>query len=164
MKGDRESYWYGWQTLTADGLSVATMIAGAGLQSAAVGWVGVGGYFAAAPIVHGVQGRVGVAFGSFGLRAGAPLLGATIGYLAAGPCTASEQGQLFGCIFHGWGEAALGGLIGTTGAIVIDAALLAHGTREVTPLQETGLPKLTSLAPSFDPRTRTTTLGAAGTF
>lgn len=163
-RSDRESYWYGWQTLTADGLSVMTMFAGAAVHSEGVAWVGVGGYFLAAPVVHGVQGRVGVAFGSLGLRVGAPMVGAFIGYAAAGPCSASENAQLFGCLFHGVGEAVVGGLIGATGAVAIDAALLAHGTRQVAPPQESGAPKLTSVGPSFDPRTRTTSLGASGTF
>ena len=161
---DRESYWYGWQTLTADGLSVATMFAGAALHSEGVAWFGVGGYFLGAPVVHVVQGRVGAGFGSLGLRVGAPVVGAIIGYAAAGPCSSSENAQLFGCVFHGWGEAIIGGLIGATGAVALDAALLAHGTRQVAPPQETGIPKLTSIAPSFDPRTRTTSLGASGTF
>jgi hypothetical protein len=164
-KAARETEWYGWQTLTADGLSVATIIAGAGLKSSEVALLGVGGYFVAAPIVHVVQGRVGVAFGSFGLRVAAPMVGGAIGYMAAGPCSASESGKLFGCLFHGWAEAAVGGLIGATSAVALDAALLAHKTREATPPpQESGTPKLTSIAPSFDPRTRTTTLGASGTF
>ena len=159
---ERESYWYGWQTLTADGMSIATMIAGGAARSPTLGYIGLGGYFVAAPIVHGVQGRVGVAFGSFGLRLGAPALGAVIGYAAAGPC--HDQGQFLGCLFHGWAEAAVGGLIGAGAAIALDAALLANGTRLAAPTRETGMPKVTSLAPSFDPRTGAAGMGLGGTF
>ncbi len=159
---ERESYWYGWQTLTADGMSIATMIAGGAAGSPTLGYIGLGGYFVAAPVVHGVQGRVGVAFGSFGLRVGAPALGAVIGYAAAGPCR--DQGQFLGCLFHGWAEAAVGGLVGAGAAIALDAALLANGTRLAAPPRETGMPKVTSLAPSFDPRTGAAGMGVGGTF
>ncbi|HSO41034.1 MAG TPA: hypothetical protein VLT33_51265 [Labilithrix sp.] len=159
-----ESYWYGWQIMIADAASIATMAAGGAMGSSTVGVIGVGGYFVAAPVVHGVQGRTGVAFGSFGLRAGMPMLGGFIGYAAAGSCSADERSAFLGCLFHGWAEAMVGGLIGAAGAIVLDTALLAQGTHKVAQPRETGVPKVTSLAPSFDPRTGAASMGLGGTF
>jgi hypothetical protein len=156
-----ESYWYGWQTLTADGLSIATMMAGGAIKAPGLSYVGAGGLFLGAPIVHFANARVGAGFGSLGLRVGMPTLGAMIGYAAAGPCH-DQSG--FGCIFHGWGEAIVGGLIGMGGAIALDASVLAHGEREVEHPRETGLPRVTSVAPSFDPLSRTASVGMGGTF
>jgi hypothetical protein len=163
----RESndYWYGWQTLLADGGSLATMIAGGTSQSTAIGLVGLGGYFFGAPIVHGVQGRTGAAFASFGLRLGLPTLGAVVGYAAAGPCSASEHNGFFGCSFHGVAEAAVGVLIGAGTAVVLDAAWLARGTRRPEPApRDSAAPRVTAVAPSYDPRTGTTSMGLGGTF
>ncbi len=156
-------YWYGWQTLLADGASVATMVLGGTTQSSAVGLIGLGGYFAGAPIVHGVQGRVGVAFASFGLRLGIPTLGAVVGYAAAGPCSASEHDGFFGCSFHGWAEAGVGALIGAGTAVAIDAAVLAHGKRSAEPEtpRDSVAPRVTGVAPNYDPRTRTASMGLA---
>jgi hypothetical protein len=159
-----EHYWYGWQTLTADGASLAVTLGGIGMNASPVAVVGVGGLYLAAPAVHLAHGRVGVAFGSLGLRMGLPVLGGVIGFAAAAPCSSAESKQFLGCAFHGWGEAAVGGLLGLGAAVVLDAALLAHGTREISEPAESGRPRVTSVAPSFDPVTRTASVGLGGSF
>jgi hypothetical protein len=159
-----ESSWYGWQVMIADAASIAMMGSGLAARNAPIGYLGLGGYLVAAPIVHGAHGRVGVGFASFGLRAGLPMVGAMLGYAAAGSCSREEQEKLLGCFFHGWGEAVAGGLVGAAGAVVIDAALLAHETRPIAQPREDGIPKVTSVSPSYDPRTRSAALGLGGTF
>jgi hypothetical protein len=159
-----ESYWYGWQTLTSDAASISAVGTGIKFETAPLAYLGVAGYYLGAPIVHIAHGRVGVAFASLGLRLGLPSLGGAIGFATAGPCTESERRGFFGCAFHGWNEAAIGGLIGLGAAIAIDSALLAHGKRPVDPPRESGMPRLTSVAPSYDPATRAAAVGVGGTF
>lgn len=161
-----ESYWYGWQTLTVDGASLTTALLGSGTQTAALGYLSLGGLLLGSPIVHFAHGRVGAGFGSLALRGGLPILGGIIGYAAAGSCreNPNTHGFLGDCFLHGFGEMLLGGLLGLAGAIAIDAAVLARGERVVSNPRETGAPRITSLAPSFDPLTRTTSLRMAVTF
>lgn len=63
-----ESHWYGWQTLTADALSVAAIAGGLGLNQPYLGFAGLGGYLLAAPGVHWYHGALGKGFLSLGLR------------------------------------------------------------------------------------------------
>jgi hypothetical protein len=120
--------WYGWQTLTADGASFAvlTMAVALGNQDrsrnsedlAAVAWFGVFGYELAPGIIHFVHRNPGRGFASMGLRLGMPLAGAFLGASAASGCSDG-----FGCEADGIG---LGILLGMSGAIAIDAAVLAY--------------------------------------
>jgi hypothetical protein len=159
-----ESYWYGWQTLTVDAASVAVIGTGIATRSEPVGWLGAGGIYLGAPIVHISHGRVGMAFASLGVRLGLPSAGVAIGYASAGACPEANRQQLFGCVFHGWSEAFAGGLIGLGTAMAIDAALFTHGKRAISPPRESGVPRLTSVAPSYDPSTRSAAFGVGGTF
>jgi hypothetical protein len=150
--------------LTADGASLAMLFTGTETGVSGLGLLGFGGLFIASPIVHGANGRVGPAFASLGLRVAMTFVGGVIGYSAAASCSASERNGAFGCRFDGWGEAIVGSFIGLGGAVALDAAWLAHGQREVAAPRESGMPRVTSLAPSFDPRTRTAAVGLGGRF
>ena len=63
--------WYGWQTLIADGVAIAS--------TPFVPVVGVGVYLTGAPIVHLAHGNGARAGASLGFRLGAPLVGAVGG-------------------------------------------------------------------------------------
>ncbi len=63
-----EESWYGWQTLTADAISIAAVATGIGLETGYIGIPGVGAYLFAAPAVHWYRGAVGRGFISFGIR------------------------------------------------------------------------------------------------
>lgn len=161
-----EAYWYGGQTLAVDGISAAAVLGAVVLPPLAI--AGAGGLVLGAPIVHLVNDRPGAAVVSLALRTALPIGAGVIGYNLAGSCNrnaATESGSFLGpCFLHGWNEAAIGGLVGMGVAIATDATLLARGTRPVTPPADSVAPRVTSLAPSFDPKTRTTSVGVAGTF
>ncbi len=60
--------WYGWQTLIADGGTLAaTYVTGSPI-------VFLGGYALGAPIVHWAHGNVAAGFGSLGVRVVAPIV------------------------------------------------------------------------------------------
>lgn len=129
--------WYGWQTLTADGISTLLFItaasqSGSGDAGEALVWASLLGYEFAPGIVHFAHKNPGRGFASFGIRLGMPLAGAFVGAAAASGCT----GYL--CEADGVG---VGFLLGMGGAIAIDAAVLAYdypesrrGTARVRPV------------------------------
>lgn len=109
-----KKHWYGWQTLIADGASIVTV---------PLGGVGVAGYFLAAPVVHAAHGRWGIAAADVGVRVALPLTGCYVG-----AALSDDRGE-----FAGLGECILGGALGITGAIALDAALFAREDVEVAP-------------------------------
>jgi hypothetical protein len=54
--------------------------------------------------------------------------------------------------------------VGLGSAMVIDASAFAYGKREIAEPRESGLPRVTSVAPSYDPLTRSASLGMGGRF
>jgi hypothetical protein len=121
--------WYGWQTLTADGVSLSLVyaIASANAKSdnASLLLLPLGTYLLVPPIIHLAHERYGAAAGSFGLRLGLPLGGALLGGVLASSGNKSNGG--YGAL----AGAALGMVIGVGGAIAIDAAVLSR--EEVKP-------------------------------
>lgn len=118
--------WYGWQTLVADGTSLAALLVGASLTSqrsssdgAGDTLVGAGllGYVLAPGIVHFAHRNPGRGFASFGLRLGMPLAAAFVGASLASGCNTNL------CESNG---AGIGVLLGMGGAVAIDAALFAY--------------------------------------
>lgn len=119
---DSDRPWYGWQTLTTDGVAVGAMVS-IGLVrdwgvAGALGLVGTSSYLLGAPIIHAAHGRWGAAFGSLGLRTVPILL--SVGIASCG-------------LAHPFGEVsgACAGLIPlavltTLAPIVLDPALLAY--------------------------------------
>ena len=115
--------WYGWQTLTADGISTVLFITGASLAGRrhetgeSLAFASLAGYEFAPGIVHFVHKNPGRGFASFGIRLGMPLAGAFLGAAAASGCSGYECEA---------GGAGAGFLLGMGGAIAIDAAVLAY--------------------------------------
>jgi hypothetical protein len=85
------------------------------------------------PILHGLNRGTSHGFGSWGLRAGIPVVGALVGYAAAGSCDESGEGILGDCFLHGVEEAAIGFAVGIPIAMVVDNALLAGPRTTETP-------------------------------
>jgi hypothetical protein len=82
-----------------------------------------GGYLLGGPAVHAFNGNGRKAIGSLAMRAGFPLLGATLGAAAAeSDCQGSDE------MFCGLGHVAVGMMAGMVTASVIDAAVLAKTT------------------------------------
>ncbi|MEZ4371506.1 MAG: hypothetical protein R3B07_11805 [Polyangiaceae bacterium] len=105
---ETERVWYGWQTLTADGATVAL--------GAATGGAGLVGYFFAVPAIHLAHGRGGAALASLGFRTVLPI---AFAYGAV----AIDDGD------HGYAAPILGAALGVGTAIALDAAWLARETR-----------------------------------
>jgi len=161
-----ESYWYGWQTIAADGASLAIFGLGAGTGASVVSWAGAFGVLFGAPAVHVANGRGDIGVLSLAMRVALPLVGAGIGYAAAGTCHDDPNShELFGnCFLHGFSEAGTGALIGLGSAMILDATALSYGHREITTPRESGALRVTAVAPSYDPVTRTTSIGMGGRF
>ena len=117
--------WYGYQTLIADGASVAAMIGGASFANDRVAerllLAGGLGYVFGGPIVHWMHGNMGPGFGSLGLRVGAPLVGLFWGAVIG--AAADTHGSEADSVAVG---SAIGFLGGMAGAMLVDAALLAY--------------------------------------
>jgi hypothetical protein len=120
--------WYGWQTLTADGISSLVFFAAFGQNAdgsdginETLAWAGLIGYELAPGIVHFAHRSPARAFASFGIRLGMPLAGAFLGGAAISGCSGAD------CQATGIG---VGFLLGMGGAIALDAALLAYESQE----------------------------------
>lgn len=120
------SRWYGWQTLAADGMSLALTVgaialAGSGGEepSSALGWGALGTYVLGAPILHFVHENPGRGFASLGMRVVGPIALGVIG--AAAEDCANHGGE-----FCGVGGAVVGATMGIVAAITIDAAVFAY--------------------------------------
>ncbi|HKY40907.1 MAG TPA: hypothetical protein VJN18_33460 [Polyangiaceae bacterium] len=120
LEGERpepKRRWYGGQTLAADGISLGVLVLGAANENFA--YVGVGGLFLAAPIVHFGHGNVGRGFLSLGMRVALPIGGAALGSASEGCGGGGEQD------FCGLAGAAIGLLVGGVAAIALDSAVVA---------------------------------------
>lgn len=142
--------WYGWQTLIADGASLAFALAGSqensnrsSDNSEVLLGLGAAGFALGAPIIHWSHGHVGKGFLSLGLRVGTPLVAYKL---------LSD-----GLEHEGEGRFALGLLLllgWIPASISIDAAVIA---RENVPAKVT-------LTPLLAPTRGGGTLGLGGTF
>lgn len=137
------SRWYGWQTLTADGVSLAAILVGAALDERRSGkdefvWLGILGYELAPGFVHFAHRHVGRGFASFGIRLGMPLAGVFLGASLASGCNTNL------CEATG---AGVGALLGMGGAIAIDAALFAYDDPKRAAARRVGLVPLVSVTP-----------------
>ena len=132
--------WYGWQTLTTDAAALTFLLSGAAMSDSSDGTAEAFAITSAAtfvfggPIVHATHENWGRAFGSLGLRVGAPVAGAFLG-AALENCSGGD--------FCGASGAAVGFLAGIGAAIAIDAAALARETVQeeepaLTPVVSTG--------------------------
>ncbi len=124
--------WYGWQTLTMDGVAVMSggILAKAGYDNA--GWVWVGTYAFGPPVVHALHGHVGIAFADLGIRVVLPTL-TTLAGAAIGCSGGSNDDDGFGNLASCVTGVAVGFLVGYAGAIAVDAAVLARETVPVDP-------------------------------
>jgi hypothetical protein len=125
--------WYGWQTLTLDGVAIASgaILAKGGFDGA--GWVWIGTYAFGPPVVHALHGRIGIAFADLGIRVGAPvvttLIGGAIGCSGGSSNNGDDIGDAAACATG----LVLGFLVGYAGAIAVDAAVLAREKVEIDP-------------------------------
>jgi len=114
-------HWYGWQTLIADG-AVLGFLTAAVLDkehSEFFGYSALAGYVVAAPIIHFTHGNPGRAFGSLGLRVGAPIVVSITAQAITG-CGGDFCG-VSGLFF---------GAIGALGVMGVDAGLIAYEDAE----------------------------------
>jgi hypothetical protein len=126
--------WYGWQTLTLDGLllvgSFAALQVGTSSRSdvaEALAWVPVGAYAVGGPTIHLIHREPWRALGSLGLRAGLPVVGGAIGIGIFATCPPPD-GEYGNC---GLGELIIGVATGVLAASLIDGLALARESRKV---------------------------------
>ncbi len=153
--------WYGWETLIVDGAGLATLAVSARTDSNAVSTVGLGIYLFGPPIVHGVKGHVGTAFGDFGIRLTAPIVTGIVGY-AIDNATSSPCSPGAWLCFRGLGGAALGGLIGYAAAVALDAAWLAR--EDVPARRDASSEPLFRWSPTVGVVHRGASVGVGGSF
>jgi len=145
--------WYGWQTLAADGTSLAALTVAVvlsnraargsdqkGVSANATGlvWFGLLGYELGPGVIHFVHKNPGRGFASMGVRLGLPLAGAIVGAAAASSCSG------FACEEGG---AGLGIALGMAGAIALDAAVFAYEDPQKPNPHGLALAPLLSLTP-----------------
>lgn len=124
--GPAKSQWYGWQTLTVDGLSTAAAFGGIGLSvnSGATGgalfFIGMGGYVLGAPAIHLAHAEYGRAGLSLGVRLVAPAVLGVIANAASRNCDKNSNDWINFCRE---GSTALGVGLGMLTAMAIDAAI-----------------------------------------
>lgn len=121
-------HWYGWQTLTFDGVAIGGGIGlgELGVKDPELFWLGT--YALAPPVVHLAHGRVGIAFADLGLRVGVPVATTAIGYAIA--CRGEQNLDHLEACATGFG---LGLVIGYGAAVAIDAAVLAREDVGIAP-------------------------------
>jgi hypothetical protein len=126
--------WYGWQTLLADGLSLATVVLIGSHEGNWYGYVGFGMLLIGSPIVHFANLNVSSGLSSLAIRtlsAGSYILGA----LSGGGDDPPPLGMAM----------VVAGMIGLVTAVILDAAVLGWKER---PRQGQAR---ASLAPWIDP-------------
>jgi hypothetical protein len=127
--------WYGWQTLSLDGLlligGVATLQLSASRPDLAetLFWVPVVGFAVGGPTFHLIHREPWRALGSLGLRIGLPVLGGAVGAGLIANCsqTAGDHGNC------GLGELIVGVAAGVVAASLIDGLALAHESPTSSP-------------------------------
>jgi hypothetical protein len=139
--------WYGGDTLTTDGISLALALAGgiAEPNGEALFWMAGGGYVLGAPIVHLVHGNPGRAAASLGLRVALPMA-----FFGVGTTIEDCRGQ----DFCGVRSFVIGVPLGMVAAMALDAAVLARDT----------VHRPVALAPTASFGPNGTTVGLAGSF
>jgi hypothetical protein len=114
--------WYGYQTLLADAAAFGVLVAGAATNDRSTGQdiavASVTAYWLGGPIVHLAHDRGETSFASLGLRLGAPVVGGLIGTGLAALAPDDDGDEYVVGI-------GLGVLAGVTGAVALDASLLA---------------------------------------
>jgi hypothetical protein len=123
--------WYGSQTLATDAAAFALLVSAAiavaqknDMAGEALVYTSLGSYVVGGPIVHAAHGNWGRAFGSFGLRVAAPILGAFLG-AALENCSGGD--------FCGVAGGVVGFAVGAGTAIALDAAVIARESVSVGP-------------------------------
>jgi len=130
---DEPDHWYGWQTLIADGGSLAVGVVGGIMDlneqktaSSVLLYTGAVGYVAGAPVVHWATGHFSAGFWSLGLRAGLPTVLGFLGY-SLRPCSSTPpdgepHSDDVACFPY-----VLGGVVlGVLSAVTIDNAVVAR--------------------------------------
>ncbi len=131
-KAATREQWYGWQSLSADGVALVLLIAaGASSDQRNVlpdifGYGSLGMYLLGGPATHLMHDSPGRALGSLVLRAGLPLAFGAVGSQLE-DCSGDEDYDLCGIV-----GALLGGTLGIATAITIDAAVLSYEEVPVT--------------------------------
>ena len=121
-----EEKWYGYQVAAPDVVGWVLVLAGAQGDNVGAIALGVSGILFGGPLVHAAHDNWGRAGVSFGLRVGAPLLGASLG--AAIGSSGGGKGALDAITY-----AIVGGGLGYLAAAAVDIGYLAREEIETAP-------------------------------
>ena len=136
----RERLWYGWQTLLSDFGVIGGLYLSGKYDSPTLGYMAIGAYVFAPPLIHFGHQRPGSAGASFAMRLGLPLVAGRFASGAAS-CTVHEaDGEMHGCAAIWF---VIGGLLGALTASALDCAVLGW-----KPAQERGRQPGAILTPS----------------
>jgi hypothetical protein len=139
------------QTVIADGIAMGLLVIGIRTNNEAVGYMSLGTYAGAAPLVHLAHHRPGHAAASLGLRVGLPILGGILGdKLGRGSRCSGDV-----CVDESDEFMAFGVLGGIAAAMVLDTSLLA---------KEDEAPAPAGWSPAIAARRDGITLGFSGSF
>lgn len=161
-------HWYDWQTLVADGASIAVGLgtAKATKSNAALENVGpllfLGGYLLAAPVLHAAHRKAGTAVGSFFMRIGLPVAGCQAflgGYMVATSSSPDDRSAWDGFAY----ACGMGMVAGIGAAIAIDAAVLAREHKDAPDPAPAGKMSL-RIAPTFGASNNGAVGGIIGVF
>jgi hypothetical protein len=125
------SQWYGWQTLASDGATLLSTIALANVHSlnsngnSAIVLTNLGvGFGLGAPLVHFAHGRPLTALADIAMRVGGVVVGALVGAAAMGSNGDSREDDMGAVV-----GLLLGGVVGSSAAVVVDATVLSWEKR-----------------------------------
>ncbi len=144
------SHWYGWQTLSLDGVATGLFLAAAAdhHDTALFGVSGVA-YFVGAPVVHLAHRRPEMALASLGLRLVTPLIGGALGnHYDDCNSTTVDRDRDVNCSTK-W--AVTGIAIGGLTAALLDGALFAWQPETVAPRSAARLAPSVEYLPAIGP-------------
>jgi hypothetical protein len=116
-----EEKWYGLQVAAPDVVGWVLVVVGAQSDNMGAVALGVGGIVLGGPIVHTAHDNWGRAAASFGLRVGAPIVGASLGAAVGAASGGGGKGALDAIAF-----AIVGAGVGYVAAAAFDIAYLAR--------------------------------------
>jgi hypothetical protein len=124
-----ERLWYGWQTLLSDFGVIGGFYLSGKYDSSTLGFMALGAYALAPPLIHFANRRPASAGLSLAMRLGLPLLVGQFASSAASCPRHESDGELHACPGIWF---AIGGLLGAVTASVLDCAVLGWRPAEAS--------------------------------
>ena len=122
-----KTQWYGWQNLLSDVTSSVLFAQnGSSHGVAPLQYIGIAGYVAGSPLIHGANGCWNNALLSAALRLGLPTLGGLTGMALTKPDSQSDDSDISRALAIGGGI-----IVGALAAMLVDDIFVARKTTQV---------------------------------